>query len=105
MLPVSTPIPGAGATAKENTMDLALALKPLLLAQGFRQETDVLNADNTYRHESQWRVTLDPGMEGWVAIWDSNLAVVCEARVESPQQAILLLGVFGFFEGVEVGDV
>ncbi|RPJ20776.1 MAG: hypothetical protein EHM35_19050 [Planctomycetaceae bacterium] len=86
-------------------MDLALALKPLLLAQGFRQEADVLNADNTYRHGSQWRVTLDPGTEGWIAIWDDNLAVVCEARVESPEQAILLPGVFGFLKGVEVGGV
>ena len=86
-------------------MDLALALKPLLLAHDFKQETDVLNADNTYRHESQWRVTLDPGTEGWIAIWDSNLAVVCEARVESPGQAILLLRVFGFLDDVEVGGV
>lgn len=80
-------------------MDLALALMPLLLANGFEK---LDNFENTYQHQSTWKVTLDPGTENWIAIWDDKHAVVCEARVSSPAQAILLLGVFNLLKGVEV---
>lgn len=107
MLPVPIPVPGAVATAKENRMDLALALSPLLLAQGLKLREGE-DTQGTYDHQNGWSVTLDPGTENWIAIWDAAGVVACEARVSSPLQAVDLLKTFGIIESmfwVDGGDV
>jgi hypothetical protein len=107
MLPVSHPTPGAAATEKEKSMDLATALVPLFLAEGLVFEPGHPETrGTTYVHPvTKYAVTIDPGMENWIAVWDQKEQVVCEARVVTPEQAIRLVQVWGFLTTVDVTDV
>lgn len=84
-------------------MDLAEALRPVLVTNGFTPVSDLLTS-GTYEHTSGQRITLDPGTENWLAVWDTHQRVVCEARVTSPAHAIRVIQAFDMLTEIQVQE-
>lgn len=102
MLPVPHPAPGASVEEEEENVDLKQALEPLLLSQGFSRVGDNYRHDATGYELDVYRHTT----ESWICLYDGDTEedgdVICEAKVTSPEHAVLVLIAYGLLSSVEV---